>query len=93
MKEPAIGAWITLNASYYFGPHCDPCGLLDDASLLLSGAHGITQSLSDLLGQGEDINPNDLANALWGASMLIHMGQRSAEEAHGRIRKMVGYPK
>jgi hypothetical protein len=88
MKEPAPGAWITLNASYYFGPLCDPGKLLDDASLLLTGAHGVTQSLSDLLGQGEDVDSNDLANALWAVSVLIHMGQHSAEEAHARIRKM-----
>jgi hypothetical protein len=88
MKQPAPGAWITLNASYYFGPLCDPGKLLDDASLLLNGAQGITQSLSDLLGQGVDINPDDLASALWGASMLIQMGESSAQEAQGRIRKM-----
>jgi hypothetical protein len=88
MKDPAPGAWITLNASYYFGPLCDPGKLLDDASLLLTGAHGITQSLSDLLGQGEDIHPDDLANALWAASILIQMGQSSTHEAHGRIQKM-----
>jgi hypothetical protein len=88
MKEPAPGAWITLNASYYFGPLCDPDKLLDDASLLLTGAHGITQSLADLLGQHADINPDDFANALWAASLLIQMGHHSAEEANGRIRKM-----
>jgi hypothetical protein len=88
MKEPAPGAWVTLNASYYFGPLCDPGKLLDDASLLLTGAHGITQSLSDLLGKGVDINPDDLANALWAAATLIQMGQCSTQEAHGRIQKM-----
>lgn len=88
MKRRAPGAWITLNSSYYVGPVCQPCSLLEDASLLLNGAHGMTQSLSDLLGQGVDIDPNDLAKALWGVSVLIEMGQRSAEEAHGRIRKM-----
>jgi hypothetical protein len=87
MKESASGAWITLNACYCFGPLCDPDKLLDDASLLLDGAHGISQSLSDLLGQGKDINPDDLANALWGVSTLIHMGQRCADEAHGRIER------
>jgi hypothetical protein len=88
MKEPAPGAWVTLNASYYFGPLCDPGKLLDDASLLLTGAHGITQSLSDLLGEDADINPDDLANALWAASMLIQMGKSSTEEAYRRTRKM-----
>lgn len=79
---------MTLNASYYCAPICDTGKLLDDASLLLSGAYGITQSLSDLLGQDVEINPDELAKALWGASVLIKMGQRSAEEAHRRIRKM-----
>jgi hypothetical protein len=88
MKEPAPGAWITLNANYYFGPLCDPGKLLDDASLLLNGAHGITQTLADLLRQDADMNPDDLANALWAASTLIQMGQRSAQEAHGQIQKM-----
>jgi hypothetical protein len=88
MKQSAPGAWITLNASYYFGPVCPPDKLLDDASLLLTGAHGITQSLADLLSQDSDIHPDDLANALWGVATLIQMGQRSAEEAHERIRKM-----
>jgi hypothetical protein len=88
VKERAPGAWITLNASYYFGPLGHPDKLLDDACQLLDGAHGITQSLSDLLSQDVDINPEDLANALWGASTLIQMGQRSAEEAHRRIRKI-----
>ena len=88
MKHRDRGAWITLNTSYYIGPLCHPSTLLDDASLLLNSAHGITQSLSDLLGQGVDIDPDELAQALSGASVLIEMGQRSAEEAHGRIRKM-----
>jgi hypothetical protein len=88
MKDPAPGAWITLNASYYFGPLCDPDKLLDDASLLLTGAHGITQSLSDLLSQESDINSDDLANALWAVSILIQMGQSGTQEAHGRIHKM-----
>jgi hypothetical protein len=88
MKQRAAEAWITLNASYHVSPLCHPGKLLDDASLLLNGAHGITQSLSDLLSQNVDINPDDLAKALWGASLLIQMGQSSAEEAHGRIRRM-----
>lgn len=88
MKQRAKGAWITLNASYYCAPFCDTGKLLDDASLLLSGAHGITQSLSDLLSQGVDVEPCDLANALWGASVLIQLGQSSAEEAHVRITKI-----
>jgi hypothetical protein len=61
---------------------------LDDASLLLTGAHGITQSVADLLGQNSDINPDDLANALWAVSTLIQMGQRSTQEAHTRLNKM-----
>lgn len=88
MKPREPGAWITLNTSYFAAPVCHPFALLDDASLLLNGAHGITQSLSDLLGQGVDIEPSDLAKALWGASLLIEMGQRSAEEAHKRIRRL-----
>ena len=88
MKQRDPGAWITLNTSYYIGPLCDPDALLDDASLFLNSAHGITQSFSDLLEAGTDIDPNELAQALWGASMLIEMAKRSAEEAHGRIRKM-----
>jgi hypothetical protein len=88
MNDSTHSAWITLNSCYYFSPVCDPSKLLDDANLLLSGAHGITQSLSELLSQDRDVNPDDLANALWGAAMLIQMGQRSAEEAHGRIQRM-----
>jgi hypothetical protein len=88
MKEPAPGAWVTLNTSYYFGPLCPPDKLLDDANLLLDGAHGIIHSLSESLSQDADIDSEDLANALWGAAMLIQMGQHSAEEAHGRIKKM-----
>jgi hypothetical protein len=88
MKEPAPDAWITLNASYYVSPLCDPGKLLDDANLLLEGARGITQSLSDLLSQDMDINPDDLANALWAAATLIQMGQRSAQEAHARMQKV-----
>jgi hypothetical protein len=88
MKQHAPGAWITLNASYYIGPLCDPGTLLDDASMLLDGAHGITQSLADLLSQDANVDPDGLVNALWAASMLIQMGQRSADEAHGRIQKI-----
>jgi hypothetical protein len=88
MKDHPSAVWITLNASYYIAPLCDPSRLMDDAHQLLEGAHGITQSLSDLLGQGVDIHPDDLAHALSGASMLIEMGQRSAEEGHGRIRRL-----
>jgi hypothetical protein len=85
MKDPAPGAWITLNASYYFGPLCDPSKLLDDANLFLDGAHGIIRSLSDSLSQDGDIDSDDLANALWGAAILVQMGQRSAQEAHQRL--------
>jgi hypothetical protein len=88
MKEPAPGAWVTLNASYYFGPLCDPDKLLDDANLLLDGAHGIIRSLSDSLSQDMDSEPGDLAHALWGAAMLLQMGQRSAQEAHERLQRM-----
>jgi hypothetical protein len=88
MKQHAPEAWISLNANYYIGPACHPGKLLDDASLLLDGAQGITHSLSELLSQGTDVNPGDLANALWGASALIEMGQRCAQEAHGRLMKM-----
>ena len=88
MKQRDRGAWITLNTSYYIGPLCDPATLLDDASLLLDGAQGITQSLADLLSQDADIEANDLAKALSAVSTLIQMGQRSAQEAHARIQKM-----
>ncbi|GLQ99129.1 hypothetical protein [Dyella mobilis] len=88
MKKRAQGAWITLNASYYCAPICHPLKLVDDASLLLEGARGITQSLADLLSQDVDINPDDLAKALWAASVLMEMGQSSAEVAYARIRKM-----
>jgi hypothetical protein len=87
MKRRAPGAWITLNASYYAAPVCHPDKFMDDAILLLNGARGITQSLSDLLEQRGNINADDLAKALWSASVLIQMGQRSAEEAHCRIRR------
>ncbi|GLQ99166.1 hypothetical protein [Dyella mobilis] len=88
MKKRAQGAWVTLNASYYCAPVCHPGKFLDDASLLLEGARGITQSLADLLSQDVDINPDDLAKALWAVSLLMEMGQSSAEVAHGRIRRM-----
>jgi hypothetical protein len=87
MKEPTSGAWISLNASYYVEPACHPDKLLDDANLFLDGAHGIIRSLSESLSQDMDIDPDDLANALWGAAMLLQMGQRSAQEAHGRLQK------
>jgi hypothetical protein len=89
MKEQASGAWISLNASYYVGPVCHPDKLLDDANLLLDGAHGMIRSLFDSLSQDVDIEPDDLANALWGAAMLMQMGQRSAQEAHERLRKTI----
>ncbi|GLQ99387.1 hypothetical protein [Dyella mobilis] len=88
MKRRAPGAWITLNASYYCAPVGHPLKLVDDASLLLEGARGITQSLADLLSQDVDINPDDLAKALWAASVLTEMGQSSAEVAYSRICKM-----
>jgi hypothetical protein len=88
MKHRDDGTWITLNTSYCIGSLCDPATLLDDASLFLNSAHGITQSFSDLLEAGVDIDSKELAQALWGASMLIEMGQRSAEEAHVRIQRM-----
>jgi hypothetical protein len=86
MKEQAPDAWVTLNASYYIGSACDPGKLLDDANLLLDGAHGIIRSLSDALSHDVDIGPDDLANALWGAAMLVQMGQRSAQEAHQGLK-------
>jgi hypothetical protein len=88
MQEQTIDAWINLNASYYVDPVCHPDKLLDDANLFLDGAHGIIQSLFDSLSQDADIDSDDLANALWGAAKLLEMGQRSAEEAHGRLQRM-----
>lgn len=88
MKQRDPGAWITLNASYYVGPACDIEKLFDDAGLFLSGAHGIAQCLSDLLSQDVDIEPRDLAQALWGVAVLIEMGQSSAEQAHVRVQKI-----
>lgn len=88
MKPHAPGAWISLNTSYYAAPICDPANLLDDASLLLGSARGITQSLSDLLSEDADSHPADLADALWGVALLIEMGQSSAQEAQRRIQKL-----
>jgi hypothetical protein len=88
MKQQEPNAWISLNASYYVDPACHPDKLLDDANLFLDGAHGIIQSLFDSLSQDVDIEPDDLANALWGAAMLLQIGQRSAQEAHERIQKI-----
>jgi hypothetical protein len=88
MKEQTPDAWISLNASYYVAPACHPDKLLDDANLFLDGAHGIIQSLFDSLSQDVDIDSDDLANALWGADKLLEMGQRSAQEAHGRLQKI-----
>jgi hypothetical protein len=87
MKQHTREAWITLNASYDISTPCHPDQLLDDANLLLDGAHGITQSLSDLLNEDADINPDDLAHALWAACVLIQMGQRNAREAHLRLQR------
>jgi hypothetical protein len=86
MKQPMHEAWITLNASYGIDPHCHPDELLEDASLWLDGAHGVTQSLSALLIRDVDVNPDDLANALWGVATLIRMGQRNSQEAHTRLK-------
>ena len=89
MKDEVPGScWITLNASYFISPLSGPLELLDDANLLLDGAHGITQCLADLLPQVGDINHGDLAQALWGAAALIELGQRNAEIAHGRLHAM-----
>jgi hypothetical protein len=87
MKEQAPDAWISLNATYYVEPACHPDKLLDDTNLFLDGAHGIIQSLFDSLSQDADIDSGDLANALWGAAKLLQMGQRSAQQAHERIRR------
>ena len=89
MKDEVPGnCWITLNASYFISPLTGPLELLDDASLLLDGAHGITQCLSDLLVQASDVNQGDLAQALWGAGALIELGQRNAQVAHARLCAM-----
>jgi hypothetical protein len=88
MKEQTPSAWITLNASYYIEPACHPDKLLDDADLFLDGAHGIIQSLFDALSQDTDIDPDDLANALWGAAKLLQMGQRSAQESHEQLQRI-----
>jgi hypothetical protein len=87
MKQQTREAWIALNASYHIDSFCHPGQLLDDANLFLDGANGITQSLSDLLNDRADINPNSLANALWAAAALIQMAQGNTQEAHTRLRK------
>ena len=90
MKQHLPGPWITLNTSYYIAPVCHPAKLLDDAELLLGGAHGITQSLADLLRQDGDASPADLADALWGAALLVEMGRRNAHEAQCRLSRIRG---
>jgi hypothetical protein len=92
MKESALGAWITLNENYYFGPFCDPGKLLDDASLPLDGAHGTTQSVADLLSSETDLDPDDLANALWTASTLIQMEQRACRRRMGGFKNEESSP-
>lgn len=86
MKKRTHNVWFTLNANYDIAPHSHPAQLLDDASLLLDGAHGITQSLSQLLGDNTDIHPNDLANALWAAGILIQMAQNNTQAARTQPR-------
>ena len=89
MKDEVPGnCWITLNASYFISPLTGPLELLDDANLLLDGARGITQCLSDLLSQDGNVNHDQLAQAMWGASALIELGQRNAEVAHSRLCAM-----
>ncbi|GLQ96527.1 hypothetical protein [Dyella mobilis] len=88
MNAKAPGAWITLNASYYLPPVCDPLKLLDDATLLLDGAQGMARVLSDVLPQVEDLNQVDLANAMFGIATLIEMGQSSAQEANRRLSRL-----
>ncbi|GLQ48836.1 hypothetical protein ACFFJT_17705 [Dyella flava] len=90
MEQHFSGPWIRLNTTYYVAPVGDPAELLEDAQLLLGGANGIAQSLSDLLSQDLDANPADLANALWSAALLVKMGQRNTLEAQYRLRQLRG---
>jgi hypothetical protein len=87
-KEIPGAAWITLNTSYYIPPAGDPLTLLDDASLLLDSAQGMMRLLNDLLPQADNVNQEDLADAMWGISTLVQLGQRSGQEAHKRLSEL-----
>jgi hypothetical protein len=43
---------------------------------------------SGLLSMDGEADPGDLADALWGAAILIEMGQRNAQEALGRMMEI-----
>jgi hypothetical protein len=87
MKKNKGNAWFTLNASYFPPVACLPGQLMDDASLFLDGARGMLSSLADMLHEDADVDLDHLAQALWAAATLIEMGQRSAQEEYGRMRK------
>jgi hypothetical protein len=85
MCEIDAAVFIKLNNSYYIAPVGDPLTLLDDAAMLLSGAHGITRLLCELVPQADGIDLDHLSSTLWCVSTLMDMSSNNAAEAHRRL--------
>lgn len=85
MKLSPRDKWISLHTQYYVDPQAKHSSLLMDAHILLDSAHGIVQTLSDTLCDGDVLNNDRLCSALNGVAMLVEMGRRCVAQADLRI--------
>jgi hypothetical protein len=76
--------WIALHTQYLIDPKASHHSLMMDAHIFLDSAHGIAQTMSDLINE-DVINSDRLCSALNGIALLVEMGRRCVALADLRM--------
>lgn len=66
-------AWLTLSSAYYVAPDAPADNLINDASMLLETAQGITRLIADSFVMSRTPDLDNVGSALGGLSVLIDM--------------------
>jgi hypothetical protein len=77
-------SWMTLHTRYLVEPKASPHSLMMDAHIFLDGAHGIAQTMSDLMSD-DVINSDRMCSALNGIALLVEMGRQCVALADLRM--------
>ncbi|GLQ99798.1 hypothetical protein [Dyella mobilis] len=85
MSTHSRDQWIALHAQYLVDPQVSRHGLLMDAQIFLDSAHGIAQTMSDVMSEDDIPNSDRLCSALNGIALLVEMGRRCVAQAELRI--------
>lgn len=81
-KEP----WMLGNGSYGLVPEATTDELLNDAAEWLQYAKGLTELVSEMIGDSEIIDRRRLMLSMGAISVLTDMGTQCAMQAHARMQ-------